>query len=144
MQTLSVLEAFRATGLKDTAPRRLVAEALCGIDAPASAKDLHEWIARERDRSVGIVTVYRILDLLEKIGAVHRHSNDGLYSVCHIPSVHGHHVLLHCDACGKIEEKHDHSLCEQEDAVARSAGFRPVRHVSEILGTCHSCHVIRE
>jgi len=139
MQSAVLIEALRQNGMKDTAPRRLAAEALCASDIPVSVKDLHEWIARERGRSVGIVTVYRILEMLEKIGVVHRHASEGVYSVCHIPSVHGHHVLLHCDACGKVEEKHDHDLCKREDSVARSVGFMPARHVSEILGTCLSC-----
>lgn len=127
------------SGMKDTAPRRLVIEALSDRPGPVAAKDLHAWIARKRGRSVGLVTVYRILDLLERVGAVHRHAAEGMYSVCPIPSVRGHHVLLHCDSCGKVEERHDHSLCAREDAVARSAGFLPDRHVSEILGTCQSC-----
>lgn len=131
---------LKQCGFKDTAPRRLVAEALCELGSPASAKDLHEWIARERERHVGIVTVYRILELFERMGMAHRHSVEGLYSLCRIPSVHGHHVLLHCERCGKVNETHDHALCSQEDALARSAGFTPVRHVSEILGTCISCH----
>lgn len=139
MQPSALIDAFKAAGMKDTAPRRLVAQALCASSVPASAKDLHAWIARKRGRSVGIVTVYRVLEALEKSGMAHRHASEGLYSVCHIPSVHGHHVLLHCDACGKVEEKHDHVLCEREDQVARSAGFAPARHVSEILGTCLTC-----
>lgn len=139
MQSSDLIAALAASGMKDTAPRRLVAEALCASRAPLCAKDLHAWIAEKRARAVGIVTVYRVLEALEKAGMVHRHASEGVYSVCHIPSVHGHHVLLHCDACGKVEETHDHALCEREDQVARSAGFVPARHVSEILGTCLSC-----
>jgi len=139
MQPATLSDALKGNGMKDTAPRRLVVEALCAAASPVTAKDLHAWIAKERGRGVGIVTVYRILDVLEKLGMVHRHSSEGVYSVCHIPSVSGHHVLLHCGGCGKVEETHDHGLCEREDAVARSAGFAPERHVSEILGTCLSC-----
>ena len=134
-----VAALLKRFSLRDTQPRRLVIEALYRSRKPLSPYDLQKKIAR-RGAAINTVTVYRILDVFEELGIVHKHPCNGLYSLCSIPHKKGHHGFLHCGACGRVEEFLSKRLCKIENAIARSAKFRPRSHVSEILGLCSACH----
>ena len=134
----SAIKLLRERGLKDTLPRRLVITLLESLSRAASPQDIQKHLD-ERGQYVNIVTVYRILATLERIQLVHRHPCNGLYSLCTLPDQHGHHGFLHCIACGHVDEFADGDLCKVEDRIARSASFKPVSHVSEIVGTCLRC-----
>lgn len=136
MKTFSTL--LRKYGLRDTQSRRMVVEAMQDLRRPVSPYDIRKWIDARGD-TIGIVTVYRILAVLEKLNLVHRHACSGLISLCSLPDSKGHHGFLHCHSCGFVEEFMDSALCRAEDAVAKKAKFTPLKHVSEILGLCSSC-----
>jgi len=139
MTTVLPIESIlKDNGLRDTQPRRLVADALGRLKRPATPQDIELWIAKH-GATVNTVTVYRILSLFEQLHVVHRHPCSGEYSLCSLPDRTGHHGFLHCSRCHVVEEFVDESLCREEDRIARRAGFRPHDHVSEILGTCSRC-----
>lgn len=125
-------------GLRDTQPRRMVLEAMESLGKPASPSDIHAWITARGD-TVSLVTVYRILAVLERLNLVHRHACNGLLSLCSLPSPDGHHGFMHCHGCGSVEEFSDSTLRRAEDAVATKAKFRPASYANEILGLCFSC-----
>lgn len=128
---------LKASGLRDTQPRRLVIEALAHLNAVSPAA-IEAWV-RKKGATVNTVTVYRVLSLLERLDLVHRHPCNGEYSLCSLPGQRGHHGFLHCTSCGTVEEFLNHDLCVIENKIARSRSFRPSGHVSEIIGTCRSC-----
>lgn len=130
---------FRVHGLKETLPRRAVLRVLAASARPLLIKDIL-LLVRQREGSIGLVTVYRVIEALANAGLLHRHPVDGGYSLCAIPDIDGHHVLLRCTHCGRSEETHDHRLCKTEETVARRCGFRTSHHLSELLGTCSHCH----
>ncbi len=125
-------------GLRDTQTRRSVLQALSAAKKPLSPADIRQWIVK-RGNVINTVTVYRILEVLTKLGAVHRHPYNGLFTLCTMPDTPGHHGFLHCDDCGKTEEFHDARLCHIENVIARQSGYKPSSHVSEIRGTCARC-----
>ncbi len=130
---------LRQKGLRDTQSRRMVLAALERRNKAHSPYELQKQISAGGN-TINTVTVYRVLDVLEKAGLAHRHPCNGLYSLCSMPEQKGHHGFLHCTSCGTIEEFSDHRLCRLEDSIAKSAKFRPSEHVSEIVGTCSACH----
>lgn len=134
----SIAELLKKFSLRDTQSRRLVVEALHRVRKPSSPYDVQKNIAT-RGATINTVTVYRILATFEKLGIVHKHPCNGQYALCSIPEQKGHHGFLHCDSCGEVEEFCEPKLCKMENAIAKSAKFRPSSHVSEIVGTCHSC-----
>ncbi len=136
--TKTIIDLLKQSGLKDTQPRRLVVRALERIKQPSSPYDIQKWIAKQGDK-INAVTVYRILEAFETLNIVHRHACNGQYSLCSQPDIAGHHGFLHCQDCGRVEEFADTALCRAENAVAQRAGFRPIEHVSEILGLCRTC-----
>jgi Fur family zinc uptake transcriptional regulator len=134
----STTQMLKAAHLKDTQPRRLVTEALERIERPVSAADLGRWLTGQR-KPLNAVTVYRVMEALERADIVHRHPCNGLYSLCTLPDEKGHHGFLHCRACDRVEEFSSASLCDVEHGIAARAGFTPATHVSEITGTCKKC-----
>ena len=138
MPDSSIPLLLKRYGLRDTQPRRLVAESLIAGKEPSSAYDLRDRIVAGGG-SINQVTVYRVLEAFERLGIAHRHPCNGRYTLCTMPERGGHHGILHCRDCGATEEFVDAELCRSEERVARDAGFRPASHVSELLGTCAAC-----
>lgn len=129
---------LKKRGLKDTLPRRAVLQALSAAVHPMSVRQIAQSLKRQR-QTMGLVTVYRVVDALLRAGLVHRHFSGDAFSLCTLPDVHGHHVLIQCVSCGTVREAHDHDLCKKEESVAKRLGFRSVSHASELLGTCSRC-----
>ena len=125
-------------GLKDTLPRRAVVHVLSSARTPLSVQEILKQLEKE-DHSIGLVTVYRVVEALIEAGLVHRHPVGGTLSLCTLPDVHGHHILLRCVSCDRTEEAHDDPLCKREEIVAKQHGFSSIQHVSELLGTCARC-----
>lgn len=129
---------IKSIGLRDTQSRRLVLKVLMKAKKPLTHKDIFSAIQKS-DATVNLVTIYRMLETFEKVGLVHKHLSSGGVVVCSMPEQKGHHVLLSCDDCGKVEECCDSHLCAHEDRIAKKAGFVPKSHLSEVIGICSSC-----
>jgi Fur family ferric uptake transcriptional regulator len=87
--------------------------------------------------AVNITTVYRTLDLLERLELV-RHSHLGHGAPTY--SAHEHeHVHLVCHWCGEVTEAPTTLLAELTDRVDGEFGFRlDPTHVA-LSGTCATC-----
>jgi len=124
--------------LRITQPRQLVLETMLNTNKPLSHKDIHAKVTKSSG-NISLVTVYRILETFERIGLVHRHLSTGGFILCCLQEEHGHHVLLSCEDCGSVEECSDTDFCKHEDRIAKSKGFSPKVHLSELIGVCSSC-----
>lgn len=122
-------------GVRSTAPRRAVLEALSAMRGRFTAVELHER-ARTLHPSLGLATTYRTLELLRESGAVRvLASEDGAAFIrCHP----GHHHHLVCVACGSVEET---ELCAAPAAeqVRIRHGFEVEHHEIELFGRCARC-----
>ncbi len=133
-----IASLLRQAGLRDTQSRRLVLSALARAQKPLSHKDIFDIIVQE-DGAINLVTIYRVLEKFEEVGLVHRHLSSGGMVLCTLDAP-GHHILLSCSTCGKVEECMDPHLCQHENHLAKKAGFTPQTHFSEIIGMCSTCH----
>lgn len=89
-------------------------------------------LLREEGEEVGLTTVYRFLELLERegLGWAHRLPNGTVrYAFC--SPGHHHHAI--CLACGQVEE----IACA--DSPVTPPGFRPTDHQVQIYGYCRDC-----
>lgn len=90
--------------------------------------------------SVDRVSVYRNLELFEKLGIVHRIYVGWKYKLELSDMFVSHHHHLSCLDCGKItdieDEKHIDEFIER---VAAKSGFTPRRHQFEVDGYCKEC-----
>lgn len=127
---------LRAQGLRVTAQRLEVLEALDGAAGDTSAQSLHERL-RDGGSTVGVATVYRTLASLAEAGVIDamQHGAHVHYRLC----APGHHHHLTCVACHAVIEIRD---CDIDDWVSRQAtrhGFTEVTHTMELAGTCGDC-----
>ena len=133
----AMLGTLAEAGFSDTRARRAVVTALCEADSGATPADL---LARGRVRHarLGQVTVYRTLEILERLGLARKlHQEDGRSTYAASSRGHGHHVI--CRTCHRVAEYEGCSIDKAlRDASART-GYLVEGHWLEMFGLCPSC-----
>jgi Fur family ferric uptake transcriptional regulator len=135
----STLEALSAKGLRQGGARRAVVELLGEQDCCLSAQEILDKL-RSESRSVGIASVYRVLDLLAGEGFVQRielGSGTSRYEPVHVGGDHHHHLV--CDSCGKVEPFEDSGLEKALVNVERRSGYDVSLHDVVLHGACTDC-----
>ena len=133
----AMLAALVKAGHSNTRARRAVIAALCETGEQASPASLLAS-GRVHHPALGLVTVYRTLDILLELELVRRlHSDDGCHS--YVPSAHhhGHHVI--CQQCQRALEFEGCDLEAVVGAVEASTGFQVRSHFLELFGVCPEC-----
>jgi Fur family ferric uptake transcriptional regulator len=103
----------------------------------AVATEQHQSLEEIRTRcaEVGLVTVYRTLDLLCEIGAVRRLDlGDG--SRYELAADHHHHLI--CEECGTVAEFEECPI-DVSRLPTPSDGFEVSSHSVEVYGRCAGC-----
>ena len=131
--------ALREAGFRAGGARSAVLDLLAGQDCCVSAHEIHELL-RGNSRSVGIASVYRVLDVLAELRLVQRVDvGDGVARFEPALPDGGHHHHVVCDDCGKVEPFSDPSL---ESAIARASkrlGYDVDAHEVVLRGECGDC-----
>jgi Fur family ferric uptake transcriptional regulator len=132
----SLAELLRSRGLRLTPQRQLVLQAVLDL-GHATPEQVHTAV-REVAAGVNITTIYRTLELLEKLGLVkHTHLSHGSPTY-HAAGEH-QHIHLVCRQCGKIEEVEPELLRPVADRLLAERGFSAdVGHVA-LFGVCGDC-----
>ena len=120
---------MRGRGYKATPQRVAVLRVL--------AEEQHQSLEEIRVRcpEVGLVTVYRALDLLGELGIVRRLDlGDG--ARYELARDHHHHMI--CESCGDITE-FDECPLDPELLPPKSADFEIRAHSLEVYGRCGAC-----
>jgi Fur family ferric uptake transcriptional regulator len=132
-------ERLRARGLRLTAQRQQVLEAVAALEhatPEAIGARLREQ-AGPNGAAPDTSTVYRTLELLERLGLVwHTHLGKGapIYHAAEHPHVH-----VVCDTCGEIASAAPDLLAGAAERLAAELGFTvDVGHVA-LSGTCRAC-----
>ena len=141
----AILADLEDHGCRLTQTRREILRALIAQQRPVTAAELYAQL-RGRRRQIGLVTVYRTLELLAERGWVHRFTRDSRpnheveYRFCGTPyGPHHHHVL--CIRCGCVESVPICGLSAIEAGVEAASGFHLQRHVLEFYGLCPACQL---
>jgi Fur family ferric uptake transcriptional regulator len=132
----SLAETLRARGLRLTAQRQLVLEAVYRL-GHATPDQVHAEVARTA-AGINITTVYRTLELLEELGLVtHTHLSHGA------PTYHGvtedQHVHLVCRSCGGVDDVPAGVLDELARTLEREKSFSVDRGHVALFGVCGLC-----
>lgn len=86
------------------------------------------------------VSVYRCIEVFEKIGVVHRIQNGWKYKLELGDVFKPHHHHMTCIVCGtSIEIKEPKSLHDEIHSLSKNYSFKPTRHSFEIEGYCQNC-----
>ena len=117
-------------------------EATFNLLVGSDPQSISQILARAKG-TVSRVTIYRNIELFEKIGIVHRIYVGWKYKLELSDQFIAHHHHLSCLNCGAIidieDEKHiDEFIYE----VSKKYGFQPRRHQFEVDGYCKNCHTI--
>jgi len=87
---------------------------------------------------VNVVTIYRVLDLFESLGLIHRvHTKEG-YLRCAFEIKKGCHSFAICTDCGHADEFVSEQ-CEMEGKLPKNLTYKSLSHISEFSGICTSC-----
>lgn len=130
----AALEAVRSSGLRISAARRLLLEALYEAHEPLSA----ETIAATVGEATDLASVYRNLEAFEKLGLirhVHLGHGPGLYARTGL----GVREYLVCDACGTHLAVEPGALDEVRELIKRRFGYRTRFTHFPIAGLCPRC-----
>jgi Fe2+ or Zn2+ uptake regulation protein len=129
---------LRSLRLKVT-PRRLEVMRCLGRErACLSAEEVWHRV-RSGLGSIGLPTVYRILDELagaQVVTRIFRADRKQYYFLCTNRSHHHHFV---CDACRRVEEVEVCGLDGVTSEIVRRSGGRVLSHILQVNGLCAEC-----
>ncbi len=129
---------LRQKGYKLTPQRHAILRVIASQTDHLSPEAIHEK-TREYRLGVGLVTVYRTLEILDRLNLVCRvHSGDGCRDyVMRRPDGHHHHLV--CSDCGRAVDFTHCDLGALEDRLSRETGFEIQGHLLELYGKCDNC-----
>jgi Fur family ferric uptake transcriptional regulator len=126
---------LKKNGASLTAPRKVVFDLLLDQE-PQSMQVLVKRAEGKVDRA----TVYRTIELFERLGIVHRLNIGWKYKIELSDVFLGHHHHFHCVNCGKTYTLPANSMLETMiDSAIVKEGFSPRSHNLEIYGLCINC-----
>ena len=132
-----VITQLAERGFRLTQSRRAIVHALFEAYETLTPHQMSD-LARRRWPTVGLVTVYRTLELLAQLGFARRvHSEDGCHGYALAAVGHRHDLI--CRSCGRVVEFEGCDLSELVSRVQQQTGFAVGDHVLELAGVCPIC-----
>jgi Fur family ferric uptake transcriptional regulator len=133
------LATLAEAGYRRGGARNAVVELLDRQDCALTAQQIDDRL-RERGRSVGRASVYRILEMLTDMRLVQKIDvGQGVARYeRHLPDGDHHHHLV-CRDCGKVEAFSDVRLERAIDKVAVGLGYSVEEHEVVLTGACADC-----
>ena len=133
----AAVDALRARGLRVSAARRLVLEALYGAPAPVTAEQIANGVAGRLPRS-DLASVYRNLETLEEVGLV-RHFHLGHGPGLYAPAGVGDREYLVCDSCSAVTAVDTEDMEPVRALISERFGYEARFSHFPILGLCAEC-----
>ena len=133
------LRTLAGAGHRGSRPRTEVLEAVASLGCAMTAREIAELL-RERGSTVGLASIYRALDLLDRLGLVHRMDvGEGVarYEPAYPSGEHHHHIV--CDSCGDVVPFEDEALERAIDRLSKRVDFAIAAHDVTLHGECPVC-----
>jgi Fur family zinc uptake transcriptional regulator len=136
------LDRLRRRGDRITVERRTLIGLLATLEEPLSAYGLRDSLEGATE-PLHVVTIYRILEALERAGLVHRVGDTSGYLPCRLGDHPGIHYHLVCRACGRVQEVASRELAAELVTAGSGPAAREqfqVRSYSiSCAGVCRRC-----
>lgn len=136
---------LKEKGFRITHPRRLILDILQeSRGTHPNAKEIYSRISKEYP-DIGLTTIYRTLDVFEKLGLINKFEFGGKESRYEFASEENHHHHLVCLHCGKVIEYADFADHEVEffgniqKYLSKKYEFEISKHRVVFYGLCSSC-----
>jgi Fur family ferric uptake transcriptional regulator len=132
---------LREHGYKLTPQRHAVLKVIAASHDHLTPEAIYEK-AHLKNPDIGLVTIYRTLDLLGELNLVCRvHAPDGCRSyMMRRPTDHHHHLI--CSGCGRVVDFTGCALADLEQRLSQETSFDINGHLLEFYGLCPDCRVV--
>jgi Fur family ferric uptake transcriptional regulator len=132
----AAVDTLRSRGLRLSASRRLVLEALFAAGRPATAEEIASGMYGRLPRC-DLASVYRNLETLEELGLV-RHMHLGHGPGLYAPAASEEEYVA-CERCGRSEVVSPDILRYVRAAVREAVGYEPRFSHFPLTGLCPMC-----
>ncbi len=137
--TEHTLRALGDAGHRASAPREEVIDAIASLGCSVTAREIAD-VLRERGSGVGLASIYRALELLDRLRLVKRFDvGEGVarYEPAHPSGEHHHHIV--CESCGTVQAFEDEPLERAIHALSDRVDFSVAAHDVTLHGECPAC-----
>ena len=138
--TGKLTQAIRQRRIRLTRQRRVILEVM---DRAEQHLDVDQILARAQkiDAGVHLVTVYRTIDLLKKLGLIDELDLLHLRGDRHYYESHGprDHIHVACLRCGKVREFESRLYEQLKQQIARDCKMKVTVSRTEVGGYCDDC-----
>ena len=137
--TEHTLRTLAGAGYRSSGARAEVIDGLAELGCSVTAREIADLL-REKGSGVGLASIYRALDLLDRLGLVQRFEvGEGVarYEPAHPGGDHHHHIV--CDSCGTVEAFEDDGLEQAIHSLSDRVSFAVVAHDVTLHGECPVC-----
>jgi Fur family ferric uptake transcriptional regulator len=132
---------LREHGFKLTPQRHTILKVIAASNDHLTPETIYEK-ACLKSPGIGLVTVYRTLDLLGELNLVCRvHAPGGCRSyMMRRPAEHHHHLI--CSRCSRVVDFTECTLTDMEQKLSRETRFDIQGHLLEFYGLCPDCRAV--
>ena len=140
---MNLQERLNQKGLRLTHPRKVVMSILEASSVPLSPQTIHRFAENEHE-DIGLVTVYRTLDLLAELNLVRRvHGLEDCQGYVLASPGHNHHLV--CRECGKaVEFTGKGDLADLLKTIEKETHFKVDGHLLQLHGLCPECQKVQK
>lgn len=136
--TASWEQQLNSQGIRLTKSRRVVMDIIANSSKALTPLEIYD-LARQYSPNLGLVTVYRTLEILERQDLIKRiHQSGNCHTV--LPTVQGHQHVLICSRCGNATHFEGEDLNSLLKRVAEQSGYQIEDHWLQLFGICPACH----
>jgi Fur family ferric uptake transcriptional regulator len=126
-------------GYRLSAPRSAVVETLAALGCSVTAKEIADRL-RNRDADVGVASIYRTLELLDRLGLARRvDAAEGIARYEPIDPSGEHHHHLVCERCGEVTAFEDGELERAIERLSDRLEYAIDAHDVTLRGECPGC-----
>lgn len=128
---------LRQHGYKLTPQRRAIIKKIASSRDHLTPAAIYKKVHQDHP-TIGLVTIYRTLDKLAKLGLIcELHAGGSCHS--YTISALGHHHHLVCSNCGTVIDFTGYDLGDLEQTLSLETGFHIEDHLLEFIGLCQAC-----
>lgn len=130
-------ELLKNVGLKVTEPRLTILALMQDKREEMqhfSAEDIYKLLL-ENESEVGLATVYRVLNQLEEVGILTRHTFDLTKAIFELNYNHKHDHII-CKDCGKVFEFKDDEIERRQREISQRHGIKLEKQSQYLYGKC--------
>ena len=132
-------DTLERDGYRLSAPRAAVVDTLATLGCSVTAKEIGDRL-RERGEDVGQASIYRTLELLDRLRLARRvDAAEGVarYEPIDPSGDHHHHIV--CERCGQVTAFEDRELEQAIEQLSRRVDYAIDAHDVTLRGECPVC-----